>query len=72
MPPLAIETGVCKLNTVPAKLRPVPAVYVTGAPNSVNTIPVVPTVIGSGVCCTHDVLAKVAPAVTKKKSPASI
>ena len=33
---------------------------------------VVPTVIGSGVCCTHDVLAFAVPAVIRKKSPASI
>jgi hypothetical protein len=31
-------------------LSPVPAEYVIGAPNCENTIAVVPTVIGSGVC----------------------
>ena len=60
------------LKTVPASVRPVPAVYSTGAPNCEKMMGVVPTVIGSGVCCTHDVLASVLPAVTKKKSPASI
>ena len=57
------------LKTVPASVRPVPAEYRTGAANCVKTNAVVPTVIGSGVCCTHDVLACVDPAVTRKKSP---
>jgi hypothetical protein len=60
------------LKVVPVSDRPVPAEYRTGAANCEKTIAVVPTVIGSGVCCTHDVLANVDPAVTRKKSPASI
>jgi hypothetical protein len=60
------------LKTVPASVRPVPAEYRTGAANCVKTIAVVPTTIGSGVCCTQDVLDCVDPAVTRKKSPASI
>ena len=44
------------LKTVPASVRPVPAEYRTGAANCVKTSAVVPTMIGSGVCWTHDVL----------------
>ena len=52
--------------------NPVPAVYVCTAANSINTSAVVPTVIGSGVCCTQEVLALSVPDMTRKKSPWSI
>ena len=52
--------------------NPVPAVYVCTAANSMNTSAVVPTVIGSGVCCTQDVLALTVPNSTNTKSPWSI
>ena len=68
----AVSPVFVMLKTVPPSVRPVPAEYVIGAPNCVKTIAVVPTTIGSGVCCTKDVLASVVPAVTRKKSPASI
>ena len=55
------------LNWLVESVKPVPLVYtVEPDANCVNTKLVVPTVIGSGVVCTQDVLALVVPAVIRK------